>query len=130
MITTLITGASSDIGLELAKQFAAVRDGIVLTARSEDKLDELAKEFQQSQKVTVTVIKSELSKPDEGERLYDCRHDRGIESDTVVNKAGYQGHRKNANLVIPEWKNRLMLTDIGSLPRFATCKITGKMEGI
>ena len=43
MTTTLITGASSGMGLELAKQFAAGGDDIVLTARSEDKLNELAK---------------------------------------------------------------------------------------
>jgi len=62
----------------------------------------------------VTVIKIDLSKLDEGERLYDCRHDRGIEIGTVVNKAGYEGYRKNADLVIPGWQNRLMETGIGS----------------
>jgi len=130
MTTTLITGAFSGIGLELAKQFATAGHAIVLTARSEAKLNELAKELQQSHKVTVTVIKSDLSKLDEGERLYDCRHDSGIEIDTVVNKAGYEGYRKNTDVVIPGWKNRLMVTGIASLPRFATRKIVGKMQGI
>jgi len=45
MTTTLITGAFSGIGLELAKQFASAEDLIVLTARSEDKLYELTKEL-------------------------------------------------------------------------------------
>ena len=114
MTTTLISGAFFGIGLEVVKQFASAEDVIVLTARSEDKLYELTKELLQSHKVTVTVTKSNLSKLDEGERLYDCRHDRGIEIGIVVNKAGYEGYRKNADVVIPDWQNRLMKTGIGS----------------
>jgi hypothetical protein len=256
MNTTLITGASSGIGLELAKQFAAAGDDVVLTARSEDKLNELAKDLQQTHNVTATVFTSDLSKLDQVERLCDRLHDRGIEIDTVVNnagfgalgkfaelpvdrqtdmlmvnvvaltrltrkllpamlkrgtggvlnvgsiaahqagpnmavyyaskayvlsftealreelagtglhvtclepgatesgfgedsgmnklelfssqtmtatdvaKAGYEGYRKNEDVVIPGWRNRLMVTGIGFLPRFATRKIVGKMQGI
>jgi len=71
MTTTLITGAFSGIGLELAKQFASAEDAIVLTARSEDKLYVLTKELSQSHGGTVIVIKSDLWKRDEGEQLYD-----------------------------------------------------------
>ena len=40
--TVLVTGASSGIGWELAKLFAADRSGVVLVARRRDKLEELA----------------------------------------------------------------------------------------
>jgi len=49
---------------------------------------------------------------------------------TDVAKAGYEGYRKNEDVVIPGWRNRLMVTGIGFLPRFATRKIVGKMQGI
>ena len=256
MTTTLITGASSGIGLELAKQFAVGGDNVVLTARSEDKLNDIASEIQQSHNVTATVIPSDLSKLDQVDRLCDRLRDLGIEVDTVVNnagfgalgkfaelsvdrqtdmlmvnvvaltrltrkllpemlqrgtggvlnvgsiaayqagpnmavyyaskayvlsftealreelsgtglhvtclepgatesgfgedsgmgtldmfssqkmsaaavaKAGYEGYRKNEDVVIPGWRNRLMVTGVGFLPRFATRKMVGKMQGI
>ena len=42
---TLITGASSGIGLEMAKQLAAKNFHLILVARSEDKLVEIQKEL-------------------------------------------------------------------------------------
>jgi short-subunit dehydrogenase len=42
MATALITGASSGIGFELAREFAKHRHDLVLVARSEDKLNSLA----------------------------------------------------------------------------------------
>jgi len=51
-------------------------------------------------------------------------------SAVAVAKVGYEGYRKNVDVIIPGWKNRLMETGIGFLPRFATRKIVGKMQGI
>ena len=48
MTATLITGASSGIGLEFARVFARNRHDLVLVARNESKLRELAKELQAS----------------------------------------------------------------------------------
>ena len=47
-MTALITGASSGIGLELARVFAAHKHDVVLVARSEGKLRELARECEAS----------------------------------------------------------------------------------
>ena len=51
-------------------------------------------------------------------------------SAAAVAKAGYDGYRKNEDVVIPGWKNRLIVTSVGFLPRFATPKIVGKMQVI
>jgi len=51
-------------------------------------------------------------------------------SAAAVAKAGCRGYRKNADVVIPGWTNRLIVTGIGFLPRFATRKIVGKIQGI
>ncbi len=256
MTTTLITGASSGIGLELAKQFAADGDDVVLAARSEDKLDKIALDLQKTYKVNAIVMRSDLAKLHQVDRLCDRLNERGIAIDTVVNnagfgelgkfaelsvdrqtdmlmvnvialtrltrnllpamlerrtggilnvgsiaayqagpnmavyyaskayvlsfteglreelagsglhvsclepgatetgfgedsgmgkldmfksqttsaaavaKAGYEGYRKNADVIIPGWKNRLLVSSIGFLPRFATRKMVGKMQGV
>jgi len=256
MPTTLITGASSGIGLELAKQFAAGGDNIALTARSEDKLSKIASELQQSYNISATVIRSDLSKLHQVDWLCNHLYDQGVQIDTIVNnagfgtlgkfselsadrqtdmlmvnvialtrltrnllpamlqrrtggvlnvgsiaayqagsnmavyytskayvlsfteglreelagtglhvtclepgatetgfgddsgmgkldifssqtmtaaavaKAGYEGYCKNADVVIPGWKNRLLVTGVGFLPRSATRKIVGKMQSL
>jgi hypothetical protein len=46
----------------------------------------------------------------------------------AVAKAGYEGYRKGDDIVIPGWRNRLMVTGVGFLPRFATRKLVGKIQ--
>ncbi len=63
--TALITGASSGIGLELAKLFAQDGYNLVLVGRSEDKLDRLAEVFKNNYGTQqVTVIHKDLSEED------------------------------------------------------------------
>ncbi len=52
MKTTLITGASSGIGLEFARIFAKQGCDLILIARSEEKLNALAKELESAYKIT------------------------------------------------------------------------------
>jgi uncharacterized protein len=82
--TALITGASSGIGADLARLFA--RDGydLVLVARSEGKLHELAKELG----VTSTVIVADLAKPDAARMIADTLIEKSINIDVLVNNAG------------------------------------------
>ncbi len=54
--TALITGASSGIGLELARLHASKGGDLVLVARSRDKLETLQRELQQQHSVAVEVI--------------------------------------------------------------------------
>ena len=54
--TALITGASSGIGLELAKLFAADRSNLILVARSVDKLESLAQQLQRDHGIEVLVL--------------------------------------------------------------------------
>ncbi len=82
--TALITGTSSGIGLDLARLFA--RDGfdLVLVARSEAKLRELATELG----VPATVIAADLSKPDAAQRVVDELRAKSVIVDALVNNAG------------------------------------------
>lgn len=60
-MTTLITGASSGIGLELA-HIAAVRgEDLILVARNISKLESLKSDIEISTSVKVTIIEKDLS---------------------------------------------------------------------
>lgn len=87
MAYTLITGASEGIGRELA--ISAAKDGrnVILTARSEDKLNALAEELRRTHSIEAIVIPADLSSLDESARLWqEATKDRRI--DTLVNNAG------------------------------------------
>jgi short-subunit dehydrogenase len=57
----LITGASSGIGYEIAKLFAADKTDLLIVARSEKKLLEIKKEFEEKFKVNVYTVVTDLS---------------------------------------------------------------------
>ena len=89
MTTALITGASSGIGLELAKVFARNRHDVVLVARSEDKLQALADELSKSYGVQATVLSYDLTDRSAPQALFDRVQQQGIAVDVLVNNAGY-----------------------------------------
>jgi uncharacterized protein len=86
---TLITGASSGIGAELARIFAANGHRVVLVARRADRLAELANEITASGRLTPIVIPCDLAQPDSGDKLAAALTAEGVEVEYVVNNAGY-----------------------------------------
>src|ERR1700681_4665461 len=87
--TALITGASSGIGLELAHLFA--RDGydLVLVARTENKLRELASRLESEFGIATTVIAADLAKPDAAQEIVVTLQVHEIRIDALVNNAGF-----------------------------------------
>ncbi len=87
--TALITGASSGIGLELAKVFA--RDGIhlVLVARSAATLRDVKAQLERDYGVSVTALSADLSIPGAASSLHADITARQIQVDYLVNNAGY-----------------------------------------
>lgn len=87
----LVTGASAGIGREIAKYLAIKGYDLILTARSEDKLQELRNEIlKKFPEKKVLVIPADLSVREECRRLYhEVREKAGRENiDFVVNNAG------------------------------------------
>lgn len=87
--TVLITGASSGIGMAIARQVAPRARSLVLVARRIAKLDELAAELTSaSAGLKVETIACDLSDRDAFLKLPDTLSDRGLDIDVLVNNAG------------------------------------------
>lgn len=84
----LVTGATSGIGLELAKLFAQDKYNLVIVARNEDELQQTASGLQTQYGVEVTTIAKDLFKRESPFEVYDEVKSRGITVDVLVNDAG------------------------------------------
>jgi len=91
-MATLITGASTGIGAEFARQFAARGHDLVVVARSADRLEQLAAQLRQAHGVQVTVITMDLSVPTAARDLWQRTTELGLEVDVLVNNAGFGTH--------------------------------------
>lgn len=96
--TVLITGASSGIGLELARCFAADKSRLVLAARNVPALETLAAELRAQHQITVEVIGADLAKPETAQDIFDQLKGRGVMVDVLVNNAGFGLHGSFAKL--------------------------------
>ncbi len=87
--TALVTGASSGLGEEFARELARRHANLVLTARSREKLEQLAADLARVNGVTVQVIVQDLSEPDGALALVRELKARGIAVDHLINNAGF-----------------------------------------
>lgn len=83
----LITGASSGIGVALAREYARRGRPLVLTARRVDRLQALADEL--STRVPVELVPADLADPTAPAALFEETQRRGLFVATLVNNAGY-----------------------------------------
>jgi short-subunit dehydrogenase len=87
--TALVTGASSGIGLELARLLARDGHDLVLVARDEARLRALAGELQERWGATSAVLPSDLSRPGAAADLVAQVEAHGLHVDVLVNNAGF-----------------------------------------
>lgn len=87
--TTLITGASSGIGLHLAHEFAAHGHPLVLVAPIESELREIAIEITAKHGVFVRVIPANLEHGEVAEEIFLKLQSEGAQIDILVNNAGH-----------------------------------------
>jgi uncharacterized protein len=88
----LITGASSGIGEVFANELAEKGSHLILTARSEPKLNDLAQKLTENYNIQTEVIVSDLSQAGAPAELYQECMERGRSVDILVNNAGFATH--------------------------------------
>jgi uncharacterized protein len=86
--TVLITGASSGLGAEFARQFAALGCLLVLVARRQDRLLELQEEITARYGMTVESVAMDLTDAEAPQKLYDQIKKAERTVDVLVNNAG------------------------------------------
>ncbi|MGW9631209.1 SDR family NAD(P)-dependent oxidoreductase [Agromyces sp. NPDC055520] len=87
--TALITGASSGLGAEFARQLAATGADLVLVARDRAALDELAERIRSKHGVEVEVLRADLLKPRHLKLVVERLSDPERPIDLLVNNAGF-----------------------------------------
>ena len=83
----LVTGASSGIGADLAREFARDGHDLVLTARTLAPMEALAAELE-AHGASSVIVPADLSRPGGGGALASAIQARGLTVDVLVNNAG------------------------------------------
>ena len=86
---TLITGASSGIGCELARECARRGHSLVIVARRREALSSLAEELTERHRVAVDVVAADLVAPGAGVELVRRVSELGVWIEHLVNNAGF-----------------------------------------
>jgi short-subunit dehydrogenase len=88
----LVTGASSGIGLELARRFAMEHYDLVLVARNRARLMGIGADLQKTYGVNVRISPKDLSHSKASQELFEELTEAGVKIHTLVNNAGFGGY--------------------------------------
>jgi uncharacterized protein len=125
--TCLVTGASSGIGAELARQLAGRGLGVTLVARREDRLRALADELASGHGVRTEPLACDLSDLDARASLPARVADLGLTVDVLVNNAGLSTtgpvHRSD-----PAREVVMLRTDVEAVAHLCSLFLPGMVE--
>ncbi len=86
----LVSGASSGLGEEFARQYAATGHNLILVARRLERLEALADSLRQQHRIEVLIEQVDLADIAAVNRLHQrLTEERGIEVDVLINNAGH-----------------------------------------
>jgi uncharacterized protein len=122
--TALVTGASRGIGEEFARQLAALGRDLVVVARNEARLHDLASELTSAHGVRVYVIDTDLSLPGAAGQVWAATERLGIEVDLLVNNAGVGKRGEFAELDY-EFQAAMVRLNVNTLVELARLYLPG-----
>lgn len=126
----LITGASSGIGAEFARQLAASGTNLVLVARRKERLEAFAGELKSRHPIEVEVLPADLANPADTnrvvQRIFELR-----DLDLLVNNAGFGTAKKflESHQKIDELMTQVHVVALIMLSRAALQSMTLRKKG-
>ncbi len=108
--TVLITGASSGIGAAFAHYLASLGANLILTARSEGNLNQIADDLKKKYAILVHIFPADLSDTDAPQQIFDQVKAAGLTVDALINNAGFG-----------KWAHFLAV-DIETYQRYVICE--------
>ncbi len=125
--TCLVTGASSGIGVEIARLLAGRGLGVTLVARTESKLSALAEELSSSHDIRAEVIVADLTDEASRAAIVTELADRSLQVNVLVNNAGFSttGPVHQAD---PQRELAMVRTDVEAVVHLCTLLLPGMVE--
>jgi short-subunit dehydrogenase len=124
---TLITGASSGIGECFARALSSRLHNLVLAARSEEKLNELAAELRAKHGVRVEVIPADLAVRGAASQLAKALRARNCLVDLLINNAGF-GARGEFSKLSLERQSAMVALNVNALVELTYLLLPGMIE--
>lgn len=85
----LVTGASSGLGVDFARELADRDMNLILVARRKEKLAEVREQLIEDYEVEVEILPRDLSARDAPRKLFEELKNRGLEIEVLINNAGF-----------------------------------------
>ena len=123
--TALVTGTSSGIGVDVARELARRGHGLTLVARRADRLQELADEL--AGPVRVEVVPADLADPEARRSLVGEIAARGLTVDVLVNNAGFGTVGRVSDLPADE-ETRMVRVNVEAVVDLTTRVLPGMVE--
>ena len=124
---TLITGASSGIGAELARVFAGRGYPVVLTARRRERIEALAAELRARHGIEAQALVFDLGDPAAPQDLVAALEARGLTLHTLVNNAGFGLRGRFARLPYDQQAGMVEL-NVAALTKLCRLVLPGLLE--
>ena len=125
--TALVTGASTGIGLELAKVLAANGHPLVIVARSAGRLKELVAEIHRDYGVPVSGYAKDLAEPGAANELWAELSKSNVTVEVLVNNAGV-GLYGEFHEESPEAVQRMQMVNVLALTALTRFALPGMLE--
>jgi short-subunit dehydrogenase len=126
-LTAVVTGASSGIGAEIARELARRGHGVTLVARRRERLEQLAGELTDTHRIRAEVLSADLTDEDARAGIATSLAHLGLSVGIVVNNAGLSTtgpvHRAD-----PAAELRMVRTDVEAVVHLCTLFLGGMVE--
>jgi 3-hydroxy acid dehydrogenase/malonic semialdehyde reductase len=126
MKRALITGASSGIGMQCAEKLAQQGSALILLARREERLQEIAERLRQSFKVEVLTASVDVSQAGQIEEFVRQQREVLRDTDILINSAGLaRGTDKMQDAKLADW-DEMLDTNIKGLLHITRAGVSGR----